>query len=386
MLGPSQLPNHADTDRDRFEAAKRAADRSEQWDDQTTTDQFTLNLLRFAGLRCRILGTFLLKPDDHREWKLSFGADLANFYSGRGMKVYKPDGQTLADIVNFVRPYTEPRPGGVRRIQIGRVRYAASERSGDDTSATRVDLDPSDLLARRTALFGMSRTGKSNTTKIIAAAVFGLRDHQDGLRVGQLILDLSGEYANDNVQDAGSLRGVGAQTPGARPDDIVTYGLHPHPNDPNRRIIKLNFFGNEPQNWRERDQVVEALTALVQGKEIFDNLLSDQGAQYISAFRALRLDVPVDWDESTRTRYMRLINAYRALLSEHLERPAALTRAHVAGLTNEQLRRALSSTPKYATAATVFGQADVHWNEARTAWKALGQAIGDTTSGYGPGY
>ena len=225
---PLQLPNHADTDRDRFEAAKRAADRSEQWDDQTTTDQFTLNLLRFAGLRCRILGTFLLKPDDHRELETQLWSKyLANFYSGRGMKVYKPDGQTLADIVNFVRPYTEPRPGGVRRIQIGRVRYAASERSGDDTSATRVDLDPSYLLARRTALFGMSRTGKSNTTKIIAAAVFGLRDHQDGLRVGQLILDLSGEYANDNVQDAGSLRGVGAQTPGARPDDIVTYGLHP---------------------------------------------------------------------------------------------------------------------------------------------------------------
>jgi hypothetical protein len=63
VLGPSQLPNHTETDRDRFEAAKRAADRPEQWDDQTTTDQFTLNLLRFAGLRCRILGTFLLKPN-----------------------------------------------------------------------------------------------------------------------------------------------------------------------------------------------------------------------------------------------------------------------------------------------------------------------------------
>ena len=96
------------------------------------------------------------------------------------MKVYKPDGQTLADIVNFVRPIRSVELGGGHRIQMGRVRYAASERSGDDTSATRVDLDP--VIARPpcTALFGMSRTGKSNTTKIIAAAVFGLRAHDDG--------------------------------------------------------------------------------------------------------------------------------------------------------------------------------------------------------------
>lgn len=151
-------------------------------------------------------------------WDLSFGPDLANFYSGRGMKVYKPDGRTLADIVNFVRPKTERQLGAGHRIEIGRVRYAASERNRDDTAATRVD----HLLARRTALFGMSRAGKSNTTKIIAAAVFGLRAHEDGLRVGQLILDPNGEYANDNAQDAGSLRGIAVRTAGAKPDDVVT--------------------------------------------------------------------------------------------------------------------------------------------------------------------
>ncbi|MCC2690748.1 MAG: hypothetical protein K0S21_3551, partial [Rhizobiaceae bacterium] len=55
---------------------------------------------------------------------------------------------------------------------------------------TDVNLDPTDLIARRTALFGMSRTGKSNTVKIIASSVFGLRgrDAKRG-KVGQLILD-----------------------------------------------------------------------------------------------------------------------------------------------------------------------------------------------------
>lgn len=318
-----------------------------------------------------------MKPNIRGDWDLTFGPDLANFYSGRGMKVYKPDGQTLADIVNFLRPNPERQLGGGHRIQIGRVRYAASERSGDDTSTTRVDLDPADLLARRTALFGMSRTGKSNTTKIIAAAVFGLRSHDDAPRVGQLILDPNGEYANDNAQDAGSLRGIAVRTAGAKPDDIVTYGLNPHPNDPSRRIIKLNFFGNEPRDWGNRDQVVEAMAALVQGKEILDNLLSDQTAQYISDFRNHRLVVPEDWDESARTRYMRLIGAYRALLSEHLQPPNPLRRARLSRLTNKDLRAALSGDQKYTTAAMVFGQPDSDWDEARRAWKALGEAINE---------
>jgi hypothetical protein len=196
--------------------------------------------------------------------------------------------------------------------------------------------------------------------------VFGLRAHDDGARVGQLILDPNGEYANDNAQDAGSLRGIAGRTPGARPGDVVTYGLHPHPNDPDRRIVKLNFFGNEPGDWRDRDAVAEALTALVQGKEILDNLLGDQTSQYISAFRALRLDVPADWDDSARTRYMRLVGAYRALLSEHLEPPAALGRARLHRLTSKPLRDALANAPDYSTAAAVFGQADAHWKRRAT--------------------
>lgn len=382
VLGPTQLPNHSEADRDRFEAAKRAADRDEQWDDQTTTDQFTLNLLRFAGMRCRVLGTFLLKPAAG-DWQLHFGPDLSNFYSGRGMKVYKPDGETLSDIVNFVRVYGQQASGG-NRIRIGRVRYAASERSGDDSGAVEVHVDPRDLLARRTALFGMSRTGKSNTTKIVAAAVFRLRDPSEGgVRVGQLIIDPNGEYANDNAQDAGSIRGVGPTTQGAEKGDVVTYGLHPHPNDPERRIIKLNFFGNEPQNWRDREGVAEALTALVEGKLMLDGLLAGQSAQYISAFRNLRMDVPPDWDESTRTRYMRRVCAYRSVLSEHLQPPSSIATANLAGLTNDKLRAALEKDNEYAPIAATFKAGRTHWDQVRTVWRKLLEAIKDKNSVYG---
>lgn len=383
VLGPSQLPNQTDADRNRFEAAKRAADREEQWDDQTTTDQFTLNLLRFAGLRCRVLGTFLLRPDAGDEWQLRFGADLSNFYSGRGLKVYKPDQETLAKIVNFVgrRSVAE---AAANRIRIGRVRYSASEKAGDDSTGVAVLADPTDLLARRTALFGMSRTGKSNTTKIVASAVFRLRSvNQGGTRVGQLILDPNGEYANENAQDSGSIKNISAATDGAAAGDVVTYGLHPHPNDPDRRIMKLNFFGNEPTNWRDQNAVIDAMTNLVQGKEILNELLSDQSAQYISAFRNLRLEVPVDWDDSTRTRYQRLISVYRCILSEHLALPSSLSSCNLSNLTNQQLRSALSSASNYASIAQSFEAGRVHWDLARTTWRKLHEAIEDSGSGYG---
>jgi len=49
----------------------------------------------------------------------------------------------------------------------------------------------------------MTRTGKSNTTKIILKAIFELRwAAADAQRIGQLVFDPNGEYANENTQDA----------------------------------------------------------------------------------------------------------------------------------------------------------------------------------------
>ena len=49
----------------------------------------------------------------------------------------------------------------------------------------------------------MTRTGKSNTTKIILKAIFALRwTANPEQRIGQLVFDPNGEYANENTQDA----------------------------------------------------------------------------------------------------------------------------------------------------------------------------------------
>jgi hypothetical protein len=390
VLGPASLPNVNETDMMRFNAAQRSVASERRWDDKEATDQFTLNLLRYAGLRCRILGTFLLRQDERANWHMVFGPDLANFYSGRGMKVYKPDERTLAEIVNFVRPLGDERhPAAGHGIRVGRVRYAASEREGDDTGEVPVYVDPTDLLARRTALFGMSRTGKSNTTKIVAAAVFRLRGRERGVRVGQLILDPNGEYANDNAQDAGSIRGVAATTLNARDGDVVTYGLHTHPNDPTRCIIKLNFFGTEPRNWDERGEVVRALTPLIEGKEVVNAAIEHETRRYMSAFRSVSFAVPEDWEGDanvgTRVRFRRVVTAYRALLAQcRFAPPAGLRRARFTGLFNAQLRTALGQVPDYQTTGVLLGEDTPTWDEAFNALRDLGTAIKDANnSGYG---
>ena len=391
VLGPASLPNVGETDMMRFQAARRSVASEQRWDDREATDEFTLNLLRYAGLRCRILGTFLLRRrGPSQDWKLVFGPDLANFYSGRGMKVYKPDARTLADIVNFVRPQGDERHFAAgHRIRVGRVRYAASERQGDDTTDVRVDIDPTDLLARRTALFGMSRTGKSNTTKIVAAAVFGLRARSNGPRVGQLILDPNGEYANDNAQDAWSIRAVARATANVQDGDVVTYGLYPHPNDPERRIIKLNFFGTEPTNWISRVSVVNALNPLIEGKEVVNAAIEHETGRFMTAFRSVTFAVPEDWEgdanRGTRTRFRRVVTAYRALLARcRFAPPASLRRANFHDLFNQNLRTALGGVADYRGTADTLGRNDPAWDEAFNALSSLGTAIKDANnSGYG---
>ena len=66
-----------------------------------------------------------------------------------------------------------------------------------------VGVNPADFLSRRTAVLGMTRTGKSNTVKTTAAAV-KLAGDSAGVRIGQAIFDINGEYANANGQDDGS--------------------------------------------------------------------------------------------------------------------------------------------------------------------------------------
>lgn len=395
ITGQARLPNAADTDNGRFQAGQRVADKQDVWDADNKTDQFTLNMLRFAGVCCRVLGTFRVEKSA-TGWQLKYGADVSNFYSGRGLKVYKPVGPSLSTIVNFSKsPLDDAHPLAGLTVPVGRLRYASTERSVDETGENiAVNLDPSDLVARRTALFGMSRTGKSNTTKVIASSVFRMRaGNPDKGRVGQLIFDVNGEYANENTQDGASvntacLKNVGQSTANSNVDDVITYGLSQHPYDPNRKIVKINFFGSDPGKWTEHDQVSKAVESLLVGKTLADECLSTASDKYISSFRNTGLEVPNTLSYSEAAHYRRAITTYRAILvAAGLSPPAHLNTAQVKGVFNADLAKAMVNSQadedSYKRAGTLLGKESVSWDEMVEICQALRQFIADKGSGYG---
>ena len=130
-----------------------------------------------------------------------------NCCSPNNYSVYKPRGRVLEYLVNFRED--EGIPGGEGDVRIGEVRYSAS-RHHLSNDHVPVYVSAVDFLGKRTALFGMTRTGKSNTLKKIAQATMDLSPQGakvDGKPIdpiGQIIFDVNGEYANDNQQDEGT--------------------------------------------------------------------------------------------------------------------------------------------------------------------------------------
>jgi DNA helicase HerA-like ATPase len=184
-------------------------------------DQFTRFEFSCSGLECSILGTFY----KNKQGGIEFGADVENFYSPHLYKVYKASGKYLQYIVNIRDTNGPLKPES--NFQIGTVRYSSSrkEYTPDDVrNDERVYMHTKDILGKRTALFGMTRTGKSNTVKMLIEATEELSKKsvsqngrasgkfEDNLtpfytnevpkqEVGQIIFDINGEYANKNLQD-----------------------------------------------------------------------------------------------------------------------------------------------------------------------------------------
>ena len=341
VTGGVPLRSDIDVEKARLEAVKRAHDTGQNYDESAHTDQFTLDMLRYAGAKCRVLGTFTMYQENppQGEWRIHFGGDLDNFYAGQGMKIYKPHSDALRRIVNY-RGSDEVK---VTPTRIGRVRYSAAVKR-DTPESVPVEITADDMIAQRTALFGMTRSGKSNTTKTIAAAIFKLRTQSGGQRVGQLIFDPNGEYANDNPQDQGCLRNIQYEVVGAE-GQVQTYGSYEHPNDPDRNITKFNFYGNqEPATFQTDIEGVRAsLEPLYQGEQIINDALAEESGGYISAFIAA--DVFGGNDTLSQGEYVRLrrrLFFYRAILAEAGFDPPTWF-ADARGLFNQDIRDLMNS-------------------------------------------
>jgi hypothetical protein len=249
-------------------------------------DSYTRAEFQFSGLECRVIGTFYRDL----EGKTRFAGDLDNFYAPNNYRVFKPNGKVLEYIVNFRE---DGIPGGVGDERIGVVRYSSSLRHTQE-ELVPVYVSPLDFIGKRTAQFGMTRTGKSNTVKKIIQATTAISqsgaaiDGEAVKPIGQIIFDVNGEYANANQQDEGTA--IFEQYP-----DIVT--RYSTIEKPGFRVLKLNFY-------RE----IEA------GFQMLQSALADDTADYTRAFCSIVWEKPPASDKGATTRYDRKVAAYKCCL------------------------------------------------------------------------
>src|SRR6266849_106126 len=304
VLGPTKLPTDADVISSMVEYYK---DNLKTNGASSQLDTFTRYEFSFSGLECRVLGSFY---HDDRE-RTCFGADVENFYSAHNYSVVKPHPEVLAAIVNFREGEVAGNPTDIR---MGKVRYSSARRFQAQDGDVPVFVSPKDFLGKRTALFGMTRTGKSNTVKkIIQASVvmsgkapYSLEQpvtesvearlepfSPDGLPkypVGQIIFDINGEYANANLQDEGTAIFEMYR------DQVTRFSIL---DKKDFKVMKTNFYED-----------IEA------GFEILSSLLVEDTTRFVQSFRTVDLSVPEDKKDnvSFMTRHNRQIAAYKCCL------------------------------------------------------------------------
>ncbi len=206
VLGPSPLPQDGELLRYRVEHNQRRT-REEVFNQDHAGDPITRDSLQYGGLHCRVLGTFFIENGN-----LRLGSDVENYMTSTRLRVFKPRDKALERIVNHInqevlnKAESEAKKSGFNKlptpIQIGTLRYTSTARIHRSSKEPPVSvlIQPSDFLAHRTAVLGMTRTGKSNTVKSTVAAVH-ISALSAGIKVGQIIFDINGEYANANHQD-----------------------------------------------------------------------------------------------------------------------------------------------------------------------------------------
>lgn len=388
VMDAAQLPQERENERIRTEVAQRVSGEADRhWDTDGVMDAKTRNLLSFAAVECRIIGTFYLdlqhQDQAGSDLILKFGCDISNYYPNKGLKVYKPNAEALEAIINYTDFANQSDLRSKARVQLGNVRYASTNRRFQQIDDVKVSIYPSDLLSQKSAVFGMTRTGKSNTTKIIAKSIYELRYPTNGddkpLKIGQIIFDPNGEYANENAQDtdgkgnANALKNVyQVRKEVEKEKEVVTYGITPHPNDPDRKLMLLNFH-------------LEANLQI--GKEIINSFFTEDKTDYFKNFLQLSFEKPDVNDRSALTRYNRRVLAYRSILHRAGFQAPNNINPHIKGLFNKDLIDALRNSQgdnaiDYQSAAQIFENQASNWSQVANGLQILDKFIRDGKSGY----
>lgn len=244
VLKSAQLPNDPDMIKakiDHFQNRRKPIENGAE----RRIDAITLSQMQFHGLSCKVLGTFFIK-----DGKLFLGSDIESFWSSVRLQVYRPRKEALSSIVNYIDPTVakkaleDLREFGITKplspFPIGTMRYTSTDRlhRGTEDEKVQFSVQPADFIARRTAVFGMTRKGKSNTVKQMVKVVKKVAD-EAGVKIGQIIFDIAGEYANANAQDKGAISEIYKA-------DTIRYRMHA-PTD--FKDLRNNFYEHLPESF-----------------------------------------------------------------------------------------------------------------------------------------
>ncbi len=295
VVGSAKLPQDDDMVRTKIDFFKESKEIFEK--DGREIDDITQNELQFGGLKCRVLGTFFVV--DEELWQ---GSDLESFATASRLNVYRPHGDSLEAIVNYVNPLRKRDSEqvaeelglgtNIQPFKIGEIRYTSTDRlHRRDPRSERVPvyIQPSDFLARRTAVLGMTRTGKSNMIKQMVSVVKRVAD-ESGAKIGQIIYDINGEYANANQQDEGAIADI-------YPSNTVRYRML---ETPGFEELQNNFYVQLPDGFAIIRRVVE---------ENNNHKQND-----VAVFLNTSFDEPDERERSIFNRWQVRTAAYKAML------------------------------------------------------------------------
>ncbi|MFY1643544.1 helicase HerA domain-containing protein, partial [Methanoculleus bourgensis] len=150
-------------------------------------DVFTQSELQWGALKTEVLGMFYPNPENIE--KIEFSSDINNFVSAHKYDLYAPSDDVLNVIINSMVPSENCFPIGKLRLTECRLPVP-----GKPSPEVEAQISTLDFMGTRTAMFGKTRLGKSNTIKIIAQSL--IETTRDSKNVGQIIFDINGEYAN----------------------------------------------------------------------------------------------------------------------------------------------------------------------------------------------
>ena len=287
-IKPCSIPSDSDLIMSKIEFYKEDIDITDMKSKGNELDYFTRFEFSFSGIECSVLGTFY----KNKEGKTEFGADVENYFSAHYYKVYKLTDENLGYVVN--RPDNDAPPKPDANFPIGKVRYSSSRNVTEVPNIKEtVFVHTEDLLGKRTALFGMTRTGKSNTVKklieatenLSSKAPLNLNKSKESFEenakpftkaelpkypVGQIIFDINGEYANRNLQD-------GTAIFEKYKDKVDRYSVIDK-TEQGFKVLKTNFYED-----------------IKGGFELIKSKLSNEDVDYIKSLLAIDISTPENY-------------------------------------------------------------------------------------------